>query len=366
VRIRPRHAEKRNWGVSPIIPGTSSDKAKRARVSTNNKPILFRKIFFSALVVLLFVGNVSNSPQALAADEVTKVKIAYLPIVQALPLYMAIDKGYFKQAGIDVEAVRFEAPNQIIDALLAGNVDFSAPGAATGITAVSQYRNPGTLKIYELGGSVSPNHLDHVFLVKKDSQLSDIKELKGKKLGTMPGIQWRTISTHVLMRAGLTAGTDVELVQLALPLQLQALSSGQVDALLTLEPIGTIGKAQGVAKDLLIGPVTKYVADPFYGGCGVVPTAFASKNPKTTALLLSVFKRAVQEINHDPKLARQYLKNYTPLNDETITKVPLPIWKMYSDFKPSDIKAAQKFVDIFTEHAVVDGKIDFRSLVYGK
>jgi ABC-type nitrate/sulfonate/bicarbonate transport system substrate-binding protein len=37
---------------------------------------------------------------------------------------MAMEKGYFVQEGIEVEKVNFEAPNQIIDALMQGQLDF--------------------------------------------------------------------------------------------------------------------------------------------------------------------------------------------------------------------------------------------------
>ncbi len=80
------------------------------------------------LVALLVIGGVglwltrdvtqTQTQQAVVTRPVeapAKVKIGYLPAAQALPVFVAMEKGYFKEAGLDVEAVKFDAPNQIID-----------------------------------------------------------------------------------------------------------------------------------------------------------------------------------------------------------------------------------------------------------
>lgn len=319
------------------------------------------------VVAVLIVGGVwyfASQDNEVGPLETTKVKIAYLPVVQALPLYLAIDKGYFAEVGLEVEPVKFEAPNQILDALIAGNVDFGSPSTAMGITAISQAKNPDTLKIFALNGGTGPNHIDNILLVKNDSSISTIQDLKGKKLGILPGIQFRTIANHIFTTEGLVIDKDVTIVELAVPLQLQALITGQIDAVLTLEPVKVIGKSKNAVKDLVEGPMIKYIADPWYGGGGVVSVKFTQANPNTTKKVISVFDRAIKEINSNPDATRQYLKTHTPLNDEQIKVVPLPIWKMYTDFGDSDIIALQKFFDIFAQYKVIENKVDARQIIY--
>lgn len=325
------------------------------------------KYILGLVVAVLVVGGVwyfASQNNEVGPLETTKVKVAYLPVVQALPLYLAIDKGYFAEAGLEIEPVKFEAPNQILDALIAGNVDFGSPSTAMGITAISQAKNPNTLKIFALNGGTGPNNIDNILLVKKDSSISSIQDLKGKKLGILPGIQFRTIANHILSTEGLAIDKDVTIVELAVPLQLQALVTSQIDAVLTLEPVKVIGESKNAVKDLVEGPMIKYIADPWYGGGGVVSVKFAKTNPNTTKKVIFVFDRAIKEINSNPDATRQYLKTYTPLNDEQIKVVPLPIWKMYTDFREPDITALQKFFDIFAQYKVIENKIDARQLLY--
>lgn len=292
------------------------------------------------------------------------VRIAYLPIGPGLPFYLALEKGYFQEAGLEVEPLRLEAPNHLIDALINGNADVGAPGTATGIMAISQLQNPDTLKLFALNGGAFPDNIDNVLLVKSDSSITDIADLRGKKVGTLPGIQFRTIARHILAQAGINAEEDAAIVELALPLQLQALTSGQVDALLTLEPVGTIGRGQKVARDLVIGPITRHIADPWYGGGGVISTNFVAEHPETARKVVDVFSRSIAEISEDPSAARQYLKQYTPLTDNLIQNVPLPIWKTHLELQPADIDALQKFLDVFTDYSVVTGRINARELIF--
>lgn len=148
--------------------------------------------------------------------------------------------------------------------------------------------------------------------------------------------------------------------------QVQALASGQVDALLAIEPTPTIAIGKSVAKMLVPDPTVKYISDPSYFGAGIVNTGFAKKNPKTTAKIIEIIGKAINEINKNPDQYRQYFKGYTPLTDEVTSKVPVPTIKICGQITTQDKDSIQKFFDIFTENKVVDGKISVDGLLYCK
>lgn len=296
-------------------------------------------------------------------NSMTTVKIAYLPNIHALPFYLALEKGYFKDEGLEVEPVKFEAPNQIIDALLSNQVGIAAPGAAAGITAVSQSKKPGTIKIYSVQGGTDTLS-NESFVVKTGSDIKSFADLKGKKLGHLPGIQWQTISRHILAENGLEAGKDVTLVDLAIPLMVPALASGQVDALLAIEPAPTIAVAKGIGSVAQKSPTIQYIANPFYAGVGDVTTKFMAENPDVTQKVLRALKKANDDVNANPDAARPYLKGYTALDDSLINDVPLLQYRMYDEIDEKDIAGLQAFFDIFTRYGVIDRNVDARSLIY--
>lgn len=326
------------------------------------------KTLIGLLITLLVIGGIwyfASNKQQVVKLETTKVKIASLPNVQGLPVYVAIEKGYFKDAGLDVELVKFEAPNQIIDALLQGQVDLAHPGGATGIAGIADFKNPGKLKIYALAGGNDSTVQNDAIVVKKGSNLKTIQDLKGKKLGIMAGtIQWQTIAREILDKNNLVYDKDVKIVEIALGLQAQALASGDIDAALIIEPVPTVVKAKGIGQELIPFAAAKYISNPFYAGAGIIRTDFAKENPKTTKKVMGAIAKAMEDIRANPDADRQYLKGYTQLDDTTIANAPILLFKMYNEFDENDITETQKFYDIFTKWNVVNGNMDFKQLIY--
>lgn len=308
-----------------------------------------------AIIAFVFFGS-KDSP-----SETVSVKFGYLPVVHALPLYVAIEKGYFEEEGVTVEVVKFEAPNQIIDALLGGQIDMSMAGA-TGITAIAESQRPNSLRIFAIQGG-DPHHIADGLIVRSDSTINSIENLKGKKVGTLPGIQWRTIARNLFATHNIDINKDLALVELAIPLQAQALASKQVDALLTIEPALTVAKSQNISKYLVQSPNLTYISNPFYAGVGNVSVEYMKKNPETFKKIMKVMDKATKEVKADPDGHRKYLVNYTPLSKELASEVNLPIYKMYGDITHNDMEAVQKFIDIFTKYEVIKNQVNVSALL---
>jgi len=318
----------------------------------------------AGLAVTLIVTSDNQPAQGEREDPGRAIRIGDLPVVHGLPLYVALEKGYFEQEGLQVERVRFDAPNQIIDALLQDKIDLGSPSLALGITGIANSKNPGKLKIYAVSGGSDTNPNENL-LVPLDSTINSIEDLKGKKLGILGGtIQWRTITRELLAQHGLGMDKDVIIVELAPALQVQALASKQIDALLALEPMSTVAQKKGAGKVIVEAPVEKVIANPFYGGAGVITTKFVHDYPKTAEKVIRVFEKAMQEINENPSAHKQYLEGYTPLSEEIIPNVPIVDFKSCKDLTAKDLGEIQKFYDIFTKYNVVDKTIDISTFLY--
>lgn len=328
-----------------------------------------KKYIFSGTLLLLALCGLffffSPSKSITHTTETTKIKIGGLPVAQGLPFFLALEKGYFTQAGLDIEYVSFESPNQVIDAVLSHQIDMTHTGAPLGIAAIADSKNPGKINIYAVAGG-DENHPNDSILVKKNSPLQTFSDLRGKKLGILSSIQWRTIATHILKQENLIVDQDVTLVELAPTLQIQALAQGQIDALLAIQPIPTIALEKGIATEIVSVPTVKYVAAPFYGGAGIINTEFLTKNPVAAKKFLEVMKKATNEIQKDPDVSHLALQKYTGLDEAIASKVPLPIIKLSPNLTQKDIDAAQQLINLFSAVHVVNEKINFSSLLYPK
>src|SRR5262245_62478444 len=132
---------------------------------------------------------------------------------------------------------------------------------------LAESKFPGTFKFFGLqGGGIKVGLINDGLIVKPDSDIKTFADLKGKKLGHVPGIQWRTISRYMVRSSGLDPDKDVALVDLAVGMQVPAVVGGSVDATLSLEQVGSIAVAYGQAKRAITNQVELDIADPFISG----------------------------------------------------------------------------------------------------
>lgn len=303
-------------------------------------------------------------PALVRAQAGPKIRIGYWPVAAGLPFFAAVEKGYFKEAGLEVEAQKYAGAQQVMEAMLAGRCDGSSNGTGSGNLGVGEIASPGLFKIIATNPSNAKYVLDQ-FLVPKDSPVKTLADLKGKRVASGPGIQNKTLALTVLERAG-AAGTSV--TELPIGQHVAALAAGQVDAVYTLEPTGTVGRLNGTTRVLEAGVIAKYILGdalaPWHGGSAALTTEFIKKYPAETRKYIAAYAKGIELVRNQPAEARQYLKGYTAIEGPLTGEVPLASYMLYNEFKPADVAAFQKFFDLFTEKGVFEKKLDVASLLY--
>lgn len=298
------------------------------------------------------------------AQKLEKVTASWLPIMQTMAYYVALEEGLFEKAGIQIESVRFGNPNQIIDSLVSGQADFGPPGAAAGIAMLAESKFPGTFKVFGLqGGGIGVNLINDGLIVKNGSEIKSFKDLKGKTIGTVPGVQWQTIVRHVVRLNGLDPDKDVRVTAVAVPLQVPSVVAGSVDATLSLEPVGSIAVASGEATRAMVNPVAQHIADPFYSGAAVLTAKFIKERPAVARKVVEVLDEATRLVNADFDKYRHILPKYTALKPEQVNLVAKPYLRPWKELNETDLNSYQAFVDVFHKEGVLAERIDVRTKI---
>ncbi|MFN5880495.1 MAG: ABC transporter substrate-binding protein, partial [Burkholderiales bacterium] len=84
---------------------------------------------------------------AIVRAQAVKIRVGYWPVASGLPFFAAVDKGYFKDAGLEVEPLRFASPQQVAEAMIAGRADGSSNGTASAALGIAELAQPGLLRI---------------------------------------------------------------------------------------------------------------------------------------------------------------------------------------------------------------------------
>lgn len=303
-------------------------------------------------------------PAYAACESYEEVTSAWLPIMQTTAYYVAHEEGLFEKACIKVNSNKMQSPNHIIDALVGGRADFGPPGAAAGIAMLAEEKFPGTFKVFGLqGGGIKVDLINDGLIVKTGSPIKSFADLKGYTIGHVPGIQWRTITKHLVRSAGLDPDKDVKLVDLAVPQQVPAVLGGSVDATLSLEPVGSIAAATDGVDRAVINPVAMVIADPFYSGAAVLTTKFINERPGVARKIVEIIDEATALAMADFDKYKAIIPKYTAIRDTQLDLLAKPYLRSFSDLNETDLNSYQAFVDVFHSEGVMKEKMDVRTKI---
>ncbi len=302
----------------------------------------------------LSLAVVVNIAAFLPANAADKVVMGWLPATDALPYFVAIEDKLFEKAGIEVVSQKFTSPTALVDAYVSNQIEVGPYGTAPGIALAAEAQNPGTLKLFGFSGGIADtDYVNSSLLVKKGSAIQKIADLKGKKIGHIPGIQWRTNTKYILRNAGIDPDKDVVLAELALNVQIPAVVSGAVDALVAIEPIGSIAIAAGDVQPIVVNVGAKYVTNPWFGGGAVMTTKFIKERPEVARKVMLVLRDATDRIQANFDKYRPLLGKYVGVSEASLPVVKKLVFRNERDVDEKDLRSEQNVLDmLYKEKAI--------------
>lgn len=321
-----------------------------------------RRFKMKRLIALISTVVLGITLLTSCARKPGEVKIGYQKTGIYQHFFTAIEKGFFKAEGVEVEPVVFASANLMAEALIAGRIDGTATSAFPVIFSIEQ-NNPNQFKIYIVNIITETAFPDYI-LVKKDSKINSLSELKGKKIGTYPGSTILTY-TKIILEHFMDPDDDITIVQLKPALQLQALETGQVDAIFVLEPIASVGIVRDIARALEEAPLAKYVMKPLPGSGSTFSPKFLENYPKAAEKVKRAMYRALDFLNDskNTREVRNILAKWTEMEPGVIERLrPLK----YCKLEDIDREAIQNLADLLFEGGALEKEIDTSNLYYAE
>lgn len=191
------------------------------------------------------------------------VRVAFVPIMKFATLYVAEERGFFREQGLDVQLEPIKSGTEAIAFLSEGTVDVGA--VAIVVSMWNGWSQGMDLRIIAPGGLEPMKDSPTKFLVAKalvdEGSVSDLADLAGKTVAAAggPGSGGEYLAAKALERGGLTI-FDVELVNIGNPEMPAAFENGSIDAGLLASPYAdqaiNAGHALVLAEDLVPGLMT--------------------------------------------------------------------------------------------------------------
>lgn len=171
------------------------------------------------------IAGVGMLPGATSAQDVTKVTLAldWYPNANHAGIYMALDKGYFTEAGLDVEVFTPADPTTVLQTVGAGRDTF-------GISYQNDVLQARSQDVPVVSVAALVQHPLNCLMVLESSDIHSPEDLEGKTIA-MAGVPSDEAYIDTILRsAGLTLD-DVELVNVGYDL-MPAVLSGRADAVI--------------------------------------------------------------------------------------------------------------------------------------
>lgn len=328
-----------------------------------------KKIIISILILIIIViiigviiikkqnNNTNGENIVIKMNEVTR-SVFYAP------QYVAINNGYFKDYGIDIELTTGQGADAVMTSVLSGEAQIGFAGPEASIYVYNEGKEDYTQVFAQL------TKRDGSFLVSKD-KLSDFKweYLKGKTIipGRKGGVPYMTLE-YVIKQHGLNPKTDLKLDDsIKFDLMASAFTSGSADFVTLFEP--TASNIQNLGKGYIVASVGKESGEIPYTAY-FAKKSYIQKNEQTIQDFTNAIYKGQKWIKeHTSKEIAETIQNFFPGTDLNLLETAIQSYKDIDAWNENPIlkeNSFNKLQDVMSLAGELEKKAPYDKIINNK
>ena len=305
-------------------------------------------------VALAGMIGMAEAPSAHAASVRVTVS-QYGRLGTGLPWFIAIKKGVFKKAGIELDnIISGKGGGTSLRNMLASDTPIGEIATSAVVSAIK--KGVDLVVIYD----ASSNLGDMTWASMPGKGWKSIKDLVGKRIGyTNPKSATEMVLRLSLEAAGIPFDKVKAMPTGGLGAGLTLLRNGGVDAAVIVEPV--ISKSKGkFAQIFRAGAIVPVVT----WDVGVTTRAFAKKNGDLLRKLIKIRRESVDWINSNPKAAAAYYAEYMRISKDLAEQIvpKFVAWKFLNS-GAFDLKGLKTTVKGLNMVGAIKGEVDWNKYV---
>lgn len=277
-----------------------------------------------------------------AAAEQTSVTMGYVPALIFAPVFVAKEKGYFAEFGLDVTLEPLPGGSDMVLLTASGQFDAAIGGTGPAFFNAIEGGLPITV--------IAPGHQEGSpvatpLMISKEKcesgEITSVADLKGKRVS----VNARGATEYWLAQALATGGLtfdDIQLETLAFPDAVAALQSGAIDAAMVGEPLATRAEQEGIAVRLASDfPVQDILPTVVFAN-----SRWLESNPELAAGLVAGYLKAARDLTgggfYDPNTLA-IIEQYTSVPAELVAASVKPVYSVNGEIDLASIATLQRF-----------------------
>lgn len=320
------------------------------------------KLIKTTLVLVLIILVVAAQFTGCSKQELTTVKLN--EVVRSIfyaPQYVAINKGFFKDQGIEIELTTGQGADKTMTALISGQADIGFAGPEAAIYVLNQDKEDYAVVFAQL------TQRDGSFLVGRVADPNfKWENTKGKVIiGGRPGGVPEMTLEYLLKQHGVIPGKDVEVItNLQFTATAGAFASGTGDYVALFEPTASTLEKQStgkivasIGKDSGLIPYTAYFTTKSY----------IAKNPKIVQDFTdAVYKGQLWVKEHSAEEIAKEVLPFFPDSDEKLLVTVINRYKEIGAWSETPImteESLDRLQEVMKTAGELEKKVDFNKLV---
>lgn len=295
------------------------------------------------------IGTPPALPAVEAPEGATEVTFGYIPVSIFAPVYVAYEKGYFAEQGLDVTLEVLPGGSDMVLLTATGDMDMAIGGIGPAYwNATSQGLGVEIVAPGHQEGSPVASPLMISRQGCEDGTITSVADLAGKRVSVnAPGAT--ELWLDIALETGGLSIEDVDLQYMSFPDAVVALDSGALDAAIVGEPLATKAEQDGLAVRLA----------PEFPVEGIQPTMlfgnreWMAANPDAAAGVIAGYLRAARDLaeNFNDPVHLAIIEKYTGVPAALIAASVKPVYATDGTINFDSLSQLQTF---FGERGLLD------------
>jgi NitT/TauT family transport system substrate-binding protein len=313
------------------------------------------RIVAALVAALAFIGcGDDDSGGDGEAAGPTTITVGTLPIANAAPMYLGMDKGFFEDENLRIEPQVGEGGAALIPSLLSGDAQFAFVGVIPAITAVAQ---DVPIRIVTSSDDAAATEAKdwQTLVVPEGSPIKSVEDLPGKTIAVNA---LRGLAEVVISRSLEKQGVDyreVKLLEVPFPEMPSALTTKRVDAALLTEPFLSAVLAEGGTQ--IDAPSVETLPN-FPNGVYVASEQYIAENGDVVDRFARAMNKSLEYAQANPEEVRRIIPTYTETPEAAAAKLRLPVFDAELDRKGIELEA-----ELTAKYGIIDEAPAYEDLV---
>jgi NitT/TauT family transport system substrate-binding protein len=286
------------------------------------------------------------------AEESVSVRVAALPVLDTLPMFVAAQEGLFEKNGVKVEFIPAGSAPKRDELINAGQADAMVNEI---VSTLFYNQDEPRVQIVRYARTATPDSPLFRILAAANSEIDSVEGLKGVQIGVSQGTVIEYLTDRLLQKEGFS---KEEIQKIAVPdigQRMALLGSGELKAAMLPDPLSSLAIAQGAK---VIVDDTRY--PEYSNSVYTFRKEFIDQNPEVVKGFLTAIEEAVEKINANPAGWNDLLKEQKLVPEPLLATFVLP------KFVTAGVPSQEQWADALAwvkENGLLDVDVPYESSV---